>query len=145
MTSRRRQTHKPAIRFHEIDAAFRKDDFPIAAKDPEDWRPLLSVFAPLKTGDHWLGYEVAEMSNAPIKHAVFFMGHRSDTKVGYFITLELVSPKGRFKLSLSDTSHHSRSIGKTPSMVEPEKASLDVRATSQDFMDLIYIVAKTSV
>ena len=143
--SRRRIPPPPAIRFHEIDAAFRKDTFPVAAKDPEDWRPLLKVFAPLKEGEQWMGYDVATMSTTAIKHHVYFMGRGSDTKVGYFITLELVSPKGAFKLSISDTSNHSRSLGTPKTIVEPEKANLDVRATSQEFMDLIYIVAKSSI
>lgn len=141
--SRRRMP--PAIRFSEIETAFRKDAFPVAAKDPEDWRPLLKVFAPLKEGEQWMGYDVATMSTTAIKHAVYFMGRGSDHKVGYFITLELVSPKGAFKLSISDTSNHSRTLGTPKTIVEPEKADIDVRATSQEFMNLIFIVAKSSI
>lgn len=143
--TRKKRLIQPAIRFHELEAAFRKDVFPVAAQDPEIWRPLLKVFSPLKEGEQWMGYDVAAMSTTAIKHAVYFMGRGSDTKVGYFITLELVSPKGAFKLTISDTSTHSRTMGTPKAMVEPEKADLDVRATSQDFMDLIFIVAKSSI
>lgn len=133
----------PAIRFHQLDEAFRKADFPVEA-DPNAWRPLVKVFSPLAKGDNWLGYDVTEVRTHSIKHEVYFMGRRSDTKVGYFITLELSSPKGCFKLSVSDTSKHSRSIGKTPK-TEIDKADLDIRATSQEVLDLIYILAKSLV
>lgn len=135
----------PSVRLSEVknESFYKKDVFPVAASDPDDWRQFLDMLSELSTGDNWLGYEVTDKTVYSIRHTAFFMGRQTDAKAGHFLTLELVGPKGGFKLSICDISQTSRPVGKLKTPLE--KAQIDVRATSQEFMDLLYIMMKSSI
>lgn len=125
----------------DLVAAYRKEDFPVEASNREDWRVFMNFMATeLFKGDEWMGYTIADCVTMPIRHASFFMGRRErDVRCGSFHTIEFVGPKGGAKITLCNIES-----GRAPKVAKGGVGDMDVRGTSQDFLDVLFIVLKST-
>ena len=125
----------------DIDAEYRRADFPVEASNREEWRAFLDFIANnVFKNEEWMGYQIAECVTKPIRHASIFMGRRErDMRCGSFHTVEFVGPKGGAKVTLC----HIES-GRAPKVGKGGVGNMDVRGTSQDFLDVLFIVLKST-
>lgn len=127
-----RLTETPRIQLHELAETMRPESLPIVADDIAEWTPLFDFFDVIGRNNDWLGYSVRS-ERFLIVHPTYFMGKRAkqDHRYGHLNFVEVTGATGVFRFSV----------------LEPkgEHTLFEVRATSKDFLDMIFIMAKTSL